>query len=184
MAEEVEENQVEENLIQTDSVGEPVNTTGTNSPHFPSVPSSPVIHPTPARGSIRAVIRRLLVPSSSTTTIPLAQTGFILSGPNRPHPSLSPIFPIPPTQTRSSTGSGTSRPFARPSVLPRYAAIAAPPQAKGSAPFSLSPAARGVGPWQMSLQPSLCVVRNSRITSFVFISSVSVNAGLQQETGL
>jgi hypothetical protein len=58
----------------------------------------------------------------------------------------------------------------------------------GSTPSSsrLPPAARGVNPWQMSLQSSeprgpppvynpsaqsLCAVRNSRITSFVFISS-------------
>ena len=201
MAEEIEENQVEENLNQIDlDDGEPANTTGTNSPHFPSVPSSPVVHPTPERGLTGTVIRRSLVPPSSTITIPPAQTRG-LPGSNLPHPLVpSPIFPIPSTQTRSSTGSDTSRPLARPSG-PTVATIAAPSQVKGSTPSSsrLPPAGRGVGPWQMSLQSleprgppplytpsaqSLCVVRNSRITSFVFISSLSVNAGLQRETGL
>jgi hypothetical protein len=227
MAEEVEENQVEENLIQFHSDGEPANTTGINLPHFPSVPSTPVIPPTPARGSTGTVIRHpsdtpsstttipptrargstgtiirhSLVPPSSTTTIPPTQTRSS-PGSNFPHPlTPSPIFPIPSTQIRSSTGSDTSRPFARPSGPPTLATIAAPPQEKGSTPSSsrLTPAARGVNPWQMNLQSSeprgpppvytpsaqsMCVVRNSRINSFVFISSLSVNADLQRETGL
>jgi hypothetical protein len=254
MGEEVEENQVEENLIQFDSDGEsqsrllkprmelrtwltgkinhflrtkPANTMGTNIPHFPSVPSTPVIPPTPARGSTGTAIRHPLVPSStttipptqargstgtvnprplvppsSTTTIPPTQTRSS-AGSKFPHLLLAPssIFPMSSTQTRSSTGSDTSHPLARPSGPPTLATIAAPPQAEGSTPSSsrLPPAARGVNPWQMSFQSSeprgpppvynpsaqsLCAVRNSRITSFVLILSLSVHADLQRETGL
>jgi hypothetical protein len=227
IAEEVEENQVEENLIQIDSDSEPANTTGTNSPPFPSVPSASAIHPTPARGSTGTINRRPLDTSSSTTTIPPTQargsTGTAiwdplvppsstttipptqnrgLAGSNFPHAlAPPPIFPLSSAQARSSTGSDTSHPLARPSGSPTFATIAAQPQGKGSGSSSsrLSPAARGVGSWPMSLQLSepkgpppvytpnpqpLCVVRNSRIASIVFISSLSVNADLQRETSL
>ena len=218
MAEEFEENQVEENLIQMDSDGEPANTTGTNSPHFPSVLSAPptqargsagtiirhsfdtpssttTIPPAQARGSTGPVNRHPLIPPSSTTTIPPTQARG-LTGSNFPHALVpSPIFPMSSTQTRSSNGTNISRPLGPPT----FATIATPPQAKGSTPSSpqLSPAARGGHLWQTGLLSSdppppvytpsphpLCVVRNSRITSFVFISSLSVNVDLQRETSL
>ena len=202
MAEEVEENQVEENLIQIDSASEPSNTTGANSPHFPSVPSAPVIPPTQARGltgtaiqhplephsssttipptqargSTSTIIRHSLVPPSSTTTIPPTHTRSS-AGSNFPHTlAPNPISPMPSPQTRSSTGTDTSRPLGSPT----YANITAPPQAKGS----ISSSSRI---WQMSLQPSeprgpppvytpsaqpLCVVRNSDRITCPFISQI------------
>ena len=182
------------NFIELDSDDEPANTTGTNIPHFPSLPPA---RPTQARGSTATVNPRPLAPPSSTTAIPPTRTRG-LAGSKLPR-ALAPasIFPMSSTQTRSSTGTNISRPLGPPT----FATIAAPPQAKGSAPSSsrLSSAARGVSIWQTSLlssEPSgpppgytpsaqsLCVVRNSRITKFVYISSLSVHADLQRETGL
>jgi hypothetical protein len=189
-----------EDLIQLDSGddSEAANTKGTNIPHLPSVPASPVIPPTQARGPTGTVNSHSLVPPSSTTTIPPTRTRSSATGSDIPHP-LAPIptFPIPSTQTRSSTGTDISRPFAPPS----FSTIAALPQIRGPTSPSpqLSTATGGTPTWQrnlMSHEPTgpppiytpraqpLCVVRNSQTTSFIFISSLSVNSDLQRETGL
>ena len=190
------------NPIEPDSDDEPANTTGTNIPHFPSLPSAP---PTQAKDSTGTVNPRPLVPPSSTTTIPSPTQARSSGGSNIPH-LLAPssIFPETSTPTRSSTGADISGPLGP----PPFVIIPTPPQAWQTAPLDplpqLSPTAWGIWnpwhPWQMGFQSSEptgpspvymspsaqfpCVVRNSRITSFVFISSLSVHAGLRRETGL
>ena len=159
--------EVEENLIQLDEDDDTPNTTGTN---VPSAPSAPVNPPTQARGPTGTVSSHPLVPPSS-------------------------IITTPPTQARSSTGTDISRPL---TSYTSYGIATVLPQTKGSAPLSpqLSTATRSIparsrsfmspdptGPPPYSAQ-SLCVVGNSQITSFVFISSLPVNAGLQREIGL
>jgi len=160
---------------------EPTNTTGTNIPYLPSVPtSSPVAPPTQARVPFGGDNPHLLVPPSSTVTIP----------PRGHSLAPAPTFRVSLTQTRSSTGTDISHPLLPPSFTDL-------PPTNGHGPTSNSPQVSSI--WQRGLMsheptgpppvytprsPPLCVVRNSHIPSSVFISNLSVNIGLQRETGL
>ena len=82
-----------------------------------------------------------------------------------------PQFPslpsAPPTQVRGSTDTVIRHPS-----VPSSSTTTIPPT-QGPPPVSLP-----------VYTPHLCVVRNFRITSFAFISSLSIHADLQRETGL